>query len=135
MWDKISKNMNLSVMSTENLTSNLYKGNTPSMILTSCLFRMGGSASLLSNHLSPIYQIIHTLRTHIAYDGRSYNCVFQQDDDQQQTGILPKEPTLLLIYLLHWCEHRAYHYDEIYIVESSKSSNLRFLTNIFSIKK
>ncbi|KAI9082352.1 hypothetical protein K1719_035775 [Acacia pycnantha] len=47
---------------------------------------MGDSASLLSNHPSDRhrskYQIIHTLRIHMASDNRSYNCVFQQDNDQ-----------------------------------------------------
>ncbi|KAK4279152.1 hypothetical protein QN277_016902 [Acacia crassicarpa] len=79
------------VLSTENANSGTYLGNNPSMLLINCLFRMGGSASLLSNHPSDRhrskYQIIHTLRTHMASDDRSYNCVFQQDDGQNIIGI------------------------------------------------
>ncbi|XP_028771991.1 3-ketoacyl-CoA synthase 2-like [Neltuma alba] len=79
------------VLSTENAIMGTYLGNDPSMLLINCLFRMGGSASLLSNH--PLdrhrskYQIIHTLRTHMASDDRSYNCVFQRDDDQKIIGV------------------------------------------------
>ncbi|KAI9109048.1 hypothetical protein K1719_020003 [Acacia pycnantha] len=79
------------VLSTENANTGTYLGNNPSMLLINCLFRMGGSASLLSNHPSDRhrskYQIIHTLRTHMASDDRSYNCVFQRDDDQNMIGI------------------------------------------------
>ncbi|KAI9109067.1 hypothetical protein K1719_020022 [Acacia pycnantha] len=79
------------VLSTENANTGMYLGNNSSMLLINCLFRMGGSASLLSNHPSDRqrskYQIIHTLRTHMASDNRSYNCIFQQDDDQNIIGI------------------------------------------------
>ncbi|KAI9082258.1 hypothetical protein K1719_035681 [Acacia pycnantha] len=79
------------VLSTENANTGTYLGNNPSLLLINCLFRMGGSASLLSNHPSDRhrskYQIIHTLRTHMASDDRSYNCVFQRDDDQNMIGI------------------------------------------------
>ncbi|KAI9109072.1 hypothetical protein K1719_020027 [Acacia pycnantha] len=79
------------VVSTENTNNGIYLGNNISMLAANCLFRMGGSASLLSNHPSDRhrskYQIIHTLRTHWASDERSYNCIFQQDDDQNTFGI------------------------------------------------
>ncbi|XP_028757944.1 3-ketoacyl-CoA synthase 2-like [Neltuma alba] len=78
------------VLSAEITNTGFYLGNNPSMLLVNCLFRMGCSASLLSNHPSDRhrskYQIIHTLRTHMASDDRSYNCVFQQDDDQKVIG-------------------------------------------------
>ncbi|XP_054799700.1 3-ketoacyl-CoA synthase 2-like [Prosopis cineraria] len=79
------------VLSIEITNTGTYLGNNPSMLLSNCLFRMGGSASLLSNHPSDRrrskYQIIHTLRTHMASDDRSYNCVLQQEDEQQQIGV------------------------------------------------
>ncbi|KAF7833057.1 3-ketoacyl-CoA synthase 20-like [Senna tora] len=79
------------VLSTENGISNMYWGNNPSMLLINCLFRMGGSACLLSNRPSDRhhakYQILHTLRTHLGYDDRSYNCVFQHDDEAQKIGV------------------------------------------------
>lgn len=78
-------------MSTENGISSMYWGNNTSMLLINCLFRMGGSASLLSNHPSDLhrskYQIIHTLRTTMAFDDTSYNCVFQREDEEQKIGI------------------------------------------------
>ncbi|XP_054797674.1 3-ketoacyl-CoA synthase 2-like [Prosopis cineraria] len=79
------------VLSTENANTGIYLGNNLSMLLVNCLCRMGGSASLLSSHPSDRhrskYQIIHTLRTHMASDDKSYKCVFQQDDDQHEIGI------------------------------------------------
>ncbi|KAI9071504.1 hypothetical protein K1719_046533 [Acacia pycnantha] len=87
----ITPNSYAMVLSTENSNTGTYLGNNPSMLLINCLFRMGGSASLLSNHPSDRhrskYQIIHTLRTHMASDDRSYNCVIQRDDDQNMIGI------------------------------------------------
>ena len=38
------------VVSTENLTENLYTGNERSMMLQNTLFRCGGAAMLLSSH-------------------------------------------------------------------------------------
>ena len=37
------------VVSTENITLNWYFGNDRSMLLSNCIFRMGGAAALLSN--------------------------------------------------------------------------------------
>ncbi|KAI9109073.1 hypothetical protein K1719_020028 [Acacia pycnantha] len=79
------------VVTAENTNKGTYLGNNRSMLVANCLFRMGGSASLLSNHPSDRhrskYQIIHTLRTHLASDDRSYNCIFQQEDDQNIIGV------------------------------------------------
>ncbi|RYR32560.1 hypothetical protein HN51_033257 [Arachis hypogaea] len=84
------------VLSTENETSSIYRGNNPSMMLTNCLFRMGGSAALLSSHPSDRcrskYQLIHTLRTHVGADDNSYKCVFQEEDEAHKIGVsLSKE--------------------------------------------
>lgn len=79
------------VLSTENETSSMYYGNNPSMLLVYCLFRMGGSAALLSSHPSDRYrskyQLIHTLRTHVGADDNSYKCVFQEEDDEHKVGV------------------------------------------------
>ncbi|KAI4338091.1 hypothetical protein L6164_016443 [Bauhinia variegata] len=79
------------VVSTENGTSSMYWGNNPSMLLTNCLFRMGGSAVLLSSHSSDHYrskyQLIHTLRTHMGADDTSYNCVLQGEDEENKVGV------------------------------------------------
>ncbi|XP_061370397.1 3-ketoacyl-CoA synthase 20-like [Gastrolobium bilobum] len=79
------------VLSTENEISSMYWGNNPSMLLVNCLFRMGGSAALLSSHPSDCYrskyQLIHTLRTHVGADDNSYKCVFQEEDADQKIGV------------------------------------------------
>ena len=73
------------VVSMENITLNWYFGNDRSMLVSNCLFRMGGAAVLLSNRprdrRRSKYQLIHTVRTHKGADDRSYGCVFQQEDD------------------------------------------------------
>ncbi|KAF7837391.1 3-ketoacyl-CoA synthase 20-like [Senna tora] len=84
------------VLSTENGISSMYWGNNPSMLLVNCLFRMGGSAALLSSHSSDAgrssYRLLHTLRTHVGADDNSYNCVMQQEDDEHKVGVaLSKE--------------------------------------------
>ncbi|KAF5189267.1 3-ketoacyl-CoA synthase [Thalictrum thalictroides] len=79
------------VVSMENITLNWYFGNDRSMLLSNCLFRMGGAAILLSNRPSDRhrskYQLIHTVRTHKGAEDRSYNCVFQQEDDSKSVGV------------------------------------------------
>jgi 3-ketoacyl-CoA synthase len=42
-------NFRIVVISTENITANLYQGNSRSMIVTNALFRVGGAALLLTN--------------------------------------------------------------------------------------
>ncbi|KAK7380764.1 hypothetical protein VNO78_33283 [Psophocarpus tetragonolobus] len=84
------------VLSTENEISSMYWGNNPSMLLVNCLFRMGGSAALLSSHPSDRcrskYELFHTLRTHVGADDNSYKCVFQEEDDENKVGVsLSKE--------------------------------------------
>lgn len=79
------------VVSTENITLNWYWGNDRSMLLSNCLFRMGGAAILLSNKPSDRrcskYQLIHSVRTHKGSDDRSYTCVFQREDTNGKTGV------------------------------------------------
>ncbi|EPS63750.1 hypothetical protein M569_11032, partial [Genlisea aurea] len=79
------------VVSMENITLNWYFGNQRSMLVSNCIFRMGGAAILLSNKPSDRrrakYQLIHTVRTHKGADDRSYSCVFQEEDDKGQIGV------------------------------------------------
>ncbi|MQL96102.1 hypothetical protein Taro_028766 [Colocasia esculenta] len=79
------------VFSTENITMNLYSGNDRSMLVTNCLFRMGGAAILLSNRRSDRrrskYQLVHTVRTHRGGEDRSYGCILQREDDEGKVGI------------------------------------------------
>jgi len=57
------------VVSTENLTQNLYLGNDRSMLLQNTLFRCGGAALLLSNRRSDSlrakFKLLHTLRKQV----------------------------------------------------------------------
>ncbi|PNX86360.1 3-ketoacyl-CoA synthase 11-like protein [Trifolium pratense] len=79
------------VVTTENITLNWYMGNNKSMLVTNCLFRMGGAAILLSNKPSDRrrakYQLVHTVRTHKGADDKSYGCVFQEEDDTKRIGV------------------------------------------------
>ncbi|KAJ6769049.1 3-KETOACYL-COA SYNTHASE [Salix koriyanagi] len=79
------------VISMENITLNWYFGNDRSMLVSNCLFRMGGAAILLSNRSSDRrrskYQLIHTVRTHKGADDKCYNCVFQKEDDTKRIGV------------------------------------------------
>ncbi|XP_030541260.1 3-ketoacyl-CoA synthase 11-like [Rhodamnia argentea] len=79
------------VVSIESITLNWYFGNDRSMLVTNCLFRMGGAAILLSNRSSDRrrskYQLIHTVRTHKGSDDKSYGCVFQREDEKKIVGV------------------------------------------------
>lgn len=79
------------VVSMENITLNWYFGNNRSMLVSNCLFRMGGAAILLSNRSSDRrrskYQLIHTVRTHKGADDKCYSCVFQEEDDNKKIGV------------------------------------------------
>ncbi|OIV90717.1 hypothetical protein TanjilG_15103 [Lupinus angustifolius] len=79
------------VVSMENITLNWYFGNNRSMLVSNCLFRMGGAAILLSNKSSDRkkakYQLVHTVRTHKGADNKSYGCVFQEEDDKKTVGV------------------------------------------------
>ncbi|OMO54694.1 FAE1/Type III polyketide synthase-like protein [Corchorus capsularis] len=88
---QVNRNSYALVVSTENITNNWYSGNNRSMLVTNCLFRVGGAAILLSNRSSDRrrskYELVHTLRTHKGADDKSYNCVFQQEDEQKNIGV------------------------------------------------
>ncbi|XP_022147365.1 3-ketoacyl-CoA synthase 1 [Momordica charantia] len=79
------------VLSTETITLNWYFGNDRSMLVSNCLFRMGGAAVLLSNkpgdRVRSKYELVHTIRTHKGADDKSYNCVYQREDDNGKIGV------------------------------------------------
>ncbi|KAK3137934.1 hypothetical protein QOZ80_5AG0362320 [Eleusine coracana subsp. coracana] len=79
------------VVSTENITLNWYFGNDRSMLVSNCLFRMGGAAILLSNRRSvrrrAKYQLVHVVRTHKGADDKAFCCVTQREDDDGKTGV------------------------------------------------
>ncbi|XP_073119557.1 3-ketoacyl-CoA synthase 20-like [Henckelia pumila] len=79
------------IVSMENITLNWYSGNDRSMLISNCIFRMGGAAILLSNKTSEKsrakYQLMHTIRTHKGPDHKSYSSVFQKEDDKEKVGV------------------------------------------------
>ncbi|KAL5782735.1 hypothetical protein ACOSP7_007764 [Xanthoceras sorbifolium] len=89
------------VVSTENITFNWYTGNERSMLVTNCLFRVGGAAILLSNRSSDRrsskYQLVHTIRTHMGSDDKCYDCVMQKEDDTKKIIGVSLSKDLMLV--------------------------------------
>uniref|UniRef100_A0A453IIB6 3-ketoacyl-CoA synthase n=1 Tax=Aegilops tauschii subsp. strangulata TaxID=200361 RepID=A0A453IIB6_AEGTS len=79
------------VLSTENITLNWYFGNDRSMLLSNCIFRMGGAAALLSNRGADAgrakYRLLHTVRTHKGATDECFKCVYQREDDVGKVGV------------------------------------------------
>ncbi|WVZ50815.1 hypothetical protein U9M48_002037 [Paspalum notatum var. saurae] len=89
---QVHRNTYALVVSMENITLNWYWGNNRSMLMSNCLFRMGGAAVLLTNRggaarRSAKYQLVHTVRTHQGGDDRAYRCVFQEEDAAGRVGV------------------------------------------------
>lgn len=79
------------VISMENITLNWYFGNERSMLVSNCLFRMGGAAILLSNRRfdknRSKYRLVHTVRTNRASDNKCFSCVTQMEDPTGKVGV------------------------------------------------
>ncbi|XP_066334487.1 3-ketoacyl-CoA synthase 20-like [Miscanthus floridulus] len=79
------------VVSTKNITLNWYFGNDHSMLLSNCIFHMGGAATLLSNRRAdagrPKYRPLHTVRTHKGTADECYGCVYQHEDGTGRVGL------------------------------------------------
>ncbi|XP_002884163.2 3-ketoacyl-CoA synthase 18 [Arabidopsis lyrata subsp. lyrata] len=88
---QVHKNTYALVVSTENLSRSMYIGNNRSMVVSNCLFRVGGAAILLSNKSGDRrrskYKLLHTVRTHTGADDKSFRCVQQEDDETGKTGV------------------------------------------------
>ncbi|XP_062183121.1 3-ketoacyl-CoA synthase 20-like [Phragmites australis] len=88
---QVHRNTYALVVSMENITLNWYWGNNRSMLISNCIFRMGGAAVLLTNRSADRrrakYQLMHTVRTHRGPDGRAYRCVFQEEDEAGRVGV------------------------------------------------
>lgn len=78
------------VISTENLTQNLYHGNDRSMLLQNTLFRCGGAAMILSNKWNDAmrakFKLLMTIRTQ-GEGLEAYECVFECEDDEGHRGV------------------------------------------------
>ena len=79
------------VISMENITLNWYFGNERSMLVSNCLFRLGGAAILLSNkwpdRQRSKYRLVHTVRTHKGSDDKCFGCVTQKEDSNGKIGV------------------------------------------------
>ncbi|KAJ9551727.1 hypothetical protein OSB04_015772 [Centaurea solstitialis] len=88
---QVHRNTYAVVVSMENITQNWYFGNRKSMLIPNCLFRIGGSAVLLSNRPGDRrrakYKLLHVVRTHCGSDDTAFNCVRQEQDDTGKTGV------------------------------------------------
>ncbi|WCJ33901.1 3-ketoacyl-CoA synthase 4 [Euphorbia peplus] len=88
---RIHRNTYAVVVSTENITQNWYFGNKKSMLIPNCLFRVGGSAVLLSNKSvdkrRAKYKLVHVVRTHRGADDKAFRCVYQEQDDVGKVGV------------------------------------------------
>eukprot|EP00250_Pteridium_aquilinum_P009603 c18787_g3_i1 orf=437-1630(+) len=88
---QVHKNSYAIVVSTENITLNWYWGNEKSMLLSNCIFRMGGAAILLSNRRKDKaiakYELLHSVRTHKGADNKPFKCVFQEEDPTGKVGV------------------------------------------------
>ena len=51
-------NKRMLVVASENITHNQYMGNNRSMLVSNCLFRVGGAAVLLSNRQTPFHPLV-----------------------------------------------------------------------------
>ncbi|KAL5558038.1 hypothetical protein UlMin_034249 [Ulmus minor] len=88
---QVHRNTYAVVVSTENITQNWYFGNKKSMLIPNCLFRLGGAAVLLSNKSKDRrrakYRLVHVVRTHKGADDKAFRCVYQEQDDDEKTGV------------------------------------------------
>eukprot|EP00667_Euglena_gracilis_P012615 EG_transcript_12974 len=78
------------VVSTENITQNMYMGNDRGMLLQNTLFRCGGAAILLSNRwrdaLRAKFKLLHLVRTQLMTD-QSYETVWECEDQCGERGV------------------------------------------------
>ncbi|KAF3786067.1 3-ketoacyl-CoA synthase 11 [Nymphaea thermarum] len=83
------------VVNMENLSLHWYFGNNRSMLVSNCLFRVAGSAILLSNKRSDRrrskYQLVRTVRTH-----KGFGCVNQEEDDTGKVGVSLSKDLMIL---------------------------------------
>lgn len=79
------------VVSTENLTQNWYLGAERSMLVGNALFRMGGSAVLMTSVSADVprcrYRLAHVVRTHVGADDQAYDSIFEMEDVQGARGV------------------------------------------------
>ncbi|CAM8949890.1 unnamed protein product [Rhodiola kirilowii] len=89
---QVYPNSNAVVVSTEIITPHYYQGKERAMLISNCLFRMGGVAILLTNRRSVSrsakYRLVHVVRTHKGADDKAYRCMFHQEDPDGHVGVI-----------------------------------------------
>lgn len=100
----VHRNTYAADVSTENITQNWYFGNNKSMLIPNCLFRVGGSAVLLSNksvdRRRAKYGVVHVVRTHRGSHDWAFRCVYQEDDVGKTGVSLSKDLMAMAGYAL-----------------------------------
>ncbi|KAI3985357.1 hypothetical protein MKX01_033671 [Papaver californicum] len=78
---RVHRNTYVIVMSTENVILSTYSGDNKPMMVTNCLFRVGGAAILLSNKYvdrqQTKYKLVH----------KSFKCIYQERDESGIVGV------------------------------------------------
>eukprot|EP00252_Welwitschia_mirabilis_P007828 TRINITY_DN19549_c0_g1_i1.p1 TRINITY_DN19549_c0_g1~~TRINITY_DN19549_c0_g1_i1.p1 ORF type:complete len:469 (-),score=-37.40 TRINITY_DN19549_c0_g1_i1:137-1543(-) len=87
------------LVGTESISVNAcYAGTEKSMSLTDCLFRVGGSAVLLSNRAADAarakMRLVHVVRTTYADDDKAYSCCMTKEDSDGFYGISIRQSLL-----------------------------------------
>ncbi|GAB2294069.1 hypothetical protein Dimus_028286 [Dionaea muscipula] len=88
---RVHHNCNAVVLSLEILTTGWYAGDEPSKLALNCVFRMGSSATLLTNFdqlKAPAkYKLVRTMRTQRAFTDRGYHSAWRDEDSNGLTGV------------------------------------------------
>lgn len=88
---RVHRNSLALIVSTEVLNLNWYTGKVPSMLMTNCLFRMGGAAILMSSRVQDKhkakYELKHIVRTTKAQNDQSHGCIYQDVDSENKEGV------------------------------------------------
>lgn len=78
------------VVSTESMGPNWYCGREKSMMLSNCLFRVGGCSMLLTNKRAmkhrALFKLNTLVRTHLGSNDEAYNCCIQIEDSLGYRG-------------------------------------------------
>ena len=95
---QVHSNMYALVVSTENITQNWYFGNQRSMLIPNCLFRMGCSATVLSNKYVDGWRAKYALQCPVVRtitggsNDDAYRCIYQMEDEFGNKVRLPVAP-------------------------------------------
>jgi 3-ketoacyl-CoA synthase len=91
------------IVSTENLTQNLYLGNERGFLLQNTLFRCGGAAIILTNKWTDAFsaklKLLHCVRTqYVSHD--SYGCVYETQDEEKKRGVRLSKDIVKVFFLV-----------------------------------